>query len=100
MWDNLRHVSEPNGAADRDHLVALDDLRKALNVTRRTIDRVLSERGIERFKFAGDRKTYADERLVRAAMAEPQRRPQRKPRPGGQVRGTDGRFAPSVEPRP
>lgn len=100
MWDNLRHMVEPSETPERDHLVTIADLVEEFKVDRMTIHRLVSERGIERFKFVGDRRTWVDGRLVRAAMAEPQRRPQRKLQPGGQVRGTDGRFAPSVEPRP
>lgn len=70
-------------------LKRLKELQDELEVTYRTLNRVISERGIERLKRAGMRDTWVDEDAVRAAFAEPQRRPPRAPRASLPATGDD-----------
>jgi hypothetical protein len=77
----------------RDGNVRLSDLAEAVGVERRTLDRIALERDIPRLKYAGDRRTWVSEAAMRAALDEPQRRPGRKPRAGGQQRDGAGRFS-------
>ena len=77
-----------------DDLVPVDDLAWALGVHRRTLFRISRERGIDRVKRPLDRRTWLSESAIRQALDEPQRRPQRKARPGEQLRDpASGRFA-------
>jgi hypothetical protein len=86
-WDNYSVALKP-----------LDELVASLGVPYRTLNRIISERGIARQKFPGDRRTWVDEDDVRAVLAEPQRRPARQPRPGSQIRDARGRFSPIAGP--
>jgi hypothetical protein len=87
-------VQATNGGAKDAALVPLRDLPEQLKVSRKTLDRIAVECGIERQKYPGDRRTWVDINAVRRALEQPHRRPERKPRPGGQRRDGAGRFAP------
>lgn len=91
------------GALDleiRDGRAPIKQLADALGVPRRTLDRVCDEEGIERVKYRRDRRSWVGVEEIRRALDGPQRRPQRKARPGAQPKDGRGRFSPLAFPGP
>jgi hypothetical protein len=84
---------ETRADANGNLLVPLRELAEALGTTRQSLNRIARERGIDRVRYPLDRRTWVPLDRMRAALAEPHRRPGHQTPVGGQDRGPDGRFA-------